>query len=407
MKNQIGVLTITPNYPPGIGGSETHLKDLTDYLLKKENFNHYVVTCMPALSSKERSSPFIENRTRITILRFPFIISSIKKNVYFFTAYSSIGLLFESLFLMFFKNSRINILHGHGLAAAGVINALTYIYNKKTILMLHGDGYNFQGRPKLARLGRFLFKNIDKIFVVSESAKINLVNIGILPEKIEVFCYWIDLDKYKPLNNKLCRQHIGLDLNKFTLLFVGRLAKDKGVLKVLEIISLLKDKQDIQFIIIGDGSLRKNVEEAAKIYPNLLFVGHVAKNDIINWYNASNLLLWGSADIDHLGLVSQEAISCGLPVLIPNEINNYELSIRLPGEHCKLSERRKIKLNLEKEGIGFILNTNPETVKEKILELKKNKEVLLEMRQRCREYAKSHFNIDNASIITMAYSSMS
>lgn len=87
--------------------------------------------------------------------------------------------------------------------------------------------------------------------------------------------------------------------------FVGRLAKEKGITKLLKTV---RDLPNSQFTIIGDGPLREEVETAAKACNNLTFRGWLPRSEVLDELDASDVLLLPSA-YETFGTVALEALA--------------------------------------------------------------------------------------------------
>jgi glycosyltransferase involved in cell wall biosynthesis len=109
-----------------------------------------------------------------------------------------------------------------------------------------------------------------------------------------------------------------LPLHKKILLFVGRLSEEKGILEVLNCIDVFKNRGEFLFLIIGDGPIRPLVEKRLKSNKNALFLGPKRRCELVDYYNAADLLLWGSIDAHYVSITIMEALHCGLPVIAPN-----------------------------------------------------------------------------------------
>ena len=70
--------------------------------------------------------------------------------------------------------------------------------------------------------------------------------------------------------------------------FVGRLAKEKGITKLLETVRELPNSR---FTIVGDGPLREEVERAANECNNLTFRGWLPRSGVLDELDASDVLL--------------------------------------------------------------------------------------------------------------------
>lgn len=107
----------------------------------------------------------------------------------------------------------------------------------------------------------------DRIIVISEDFKKNILEKGVPEEKIEVVYNWIDSDIIKPVkkeNNPLFEE-LGIKRDVFTVLYAGNFGAAQGVQIILDAAELLKDQKDVQFVLFGGGSefdaIRKDAEK--------------------------------------------------------------------------------------------------------------------------------------------------
>ena len=68
-----GVLILTPFYEPNVGGVETHLKDLTDYLKKTDRYRVYVLTYQPLTTKAKGAYSEGGKDDNVKIIRIPWI----------------------------------------------------------------------------------------------------------------------------------------------------------------------------------------------------------------------------------------------------------------------------------------------------------------------------------------------
>lgn len=100
-----------------------------------------------------------------------------------------------------------------------------------------------------------------------------------------------------------------------TLLFVGRLTKQKGVDLLLQ--ALTKLPREITLDIVGDGDERRPLEQLAaslRLSERVRFHGTQAQRELVGHYRGAAVLVVPSAD-EGLGLVAVEAMLCETPVV--------------------------------------------------------------------------------------------
>lgn len=125
----------------------------------------------------------------------------------------------------------------------------------------------------LWKIGRkiedYTYRNADKIIVISNAMKENILAKGVPEEKIAVIPNWIDVESVKPVdkqNNRLFEEY-SIDNEKFTVVYAGNLGAAQGADVVLEAAKMLPD---IQFVIFGGGTGFEKAKQEAKKLPNVI-----------------------------------------------------------------------------------------------------------------------------------------
>ncbi len=103
--------------------------------------------------------------------------------------------------------------------------------------------------------------------------------------------------------------------NKFIILMVGRMAKEKRHNLVIEAIKRSKYADQIQLIATGKGPLLEELKTLGKELPNSAVFTYVSQEELIRLFNTADLFLHAS-EIELEGMAVMEAIGCGLPALI-------------------------------------------------------------------------------------------
>jgi glycosyltransferase involved in cell wall biosynthesis len=220
----------------------------------------------------------------------------------------------------------------------------------KVVHTFHGHvlhGYFSRFKSKLFQLiEKILAKCTDAIVVVSEQQKEELCwKFGVgRPEQYRVVPLGLDLrpfEKASESNGKL-KSELGLSENRESLVgIVGRLTPIKNHRLFLDSVSaLMKENSKIQarFLIVGDGELRKDLEEKTKelaLADRVIFTGWI--RDLKSFY----------ADLDVLVLTSNnegtpvaviEAMAAGVPVIATDVGGVRELISDLGFRNAELSE---------------------------------------------------------------------
>jgi glycosyltransferase involved in cell wall biosynthesis len=117
------------------------------------------------------------------------------------------------------------------------------------------------------------------------------------------------------------RARWGMSADERIVLFVGRLEAAKGLPELLSAFAhAVAEENDLCLAIAGDGSLRANVETiAAKPGCRVTYLGRLAGDDVLRAYLAADLLVLPSL-FEPWGLVINEAMACGLPVIVSDRV---------------------------------------------------------------------------------------
>lgn len=118
------------------------------------------------------------------------------------------------------------------------------------------------------RLGRtienYTYKSADKIIVISDDFKTNIMKKGVSERKIVVSKNWADIDKVNAIEkekNELFKRY-NLDINKFFIVYSGNIGYTQNMDLLLNVAKKIANKiEDIEFVLIGEGIAKNNVME--------------------------------------------------------------------------------------------------------------------------------------------------
>ena len=189
---------------------------------------------------------------------------------YFFI---SIKHLNRALFSKYAKDVNVLFLSStppyQGLLGATVkkFRKIPFVYNLQDIFpdSLVGTGMTHKG-SLLWKIGRrienFTYRNADKIIVISQDFKRNIMAKGVPEEKIEVIYNWVDENAIIPVKdeeNELFEE-FGIGRDKFRVVYAGNLGNAQNIEIIVEAAKRLKDKGNIEFVIFGTGGLEDEIK---------------------------------------------------------------------------------------------------------------------------------------------------
>jgi glycosyltransferase involved in cell wall biosynthesis len=182
---------------------------------------------------------------------------------------------------------------------------------------------------------KFLSK-VDKVITVTKSSRHELELFTNIKDVSQIY-HTVDISKISnsSLKNKTTNKVINI-------CFIGRLVEEKGIIEIIELARYFENEKHIQFHVVGDGPLKKNIEDYSQ--ENISFYGY--NNDrsfITNILAKSDLLLLPSKKTpkweELFGMVIIEAMSQGCVVIStnhigPSEIINHNVDGFLLDEAC-------------------------------------------------------------------------
>lgn len=112
------------------------------------------------------------------------------------------------------------------------------------------------------RIENFTYRNADKIIVISQDFKRNIMAKGVPEEKIEVIYNWVDENAITPVKdeeNELFEE-FGISRDKFRVVYAGNLGNAQNIEIIVNAARRLKDNPQIEFIIFGKGGLEDEIK---------------------------------------------------------------------------------------------------------------------------------------------------
>ena len=108
----------------------------------------------------------------------------------------------------------------------------------------------------------FTYRNADKIIVISEDFKKNIIAKGVPEEKIVVIYNWVEEDAVVdvPRKDNVLFDRYGLDKNKFYVTYNGNIGLTQNMDMLLEVAKALEANEEIQFVLVGNGAYLEEVK---------------------------------------------------------------------------------------------------------------------------------------------------
>ena len=161
----------------------------------------------------------------------------------------------------------------------------------------------------------------DRIIAFSPHERDAMARLyGADARKVSLVPCGVDLEVFRPLDQKSVRSRLGLNGEKI-LLYVGRVEPIKGLDLLVETAAQMDSTEGVRMMVVGadvngDREMHR-VKQLAKerdLEDKIDFVGQVDHDDLPLYYNAADVCVVPSY-YESFGLVALESMACGTPVV--------------------------------------------------------------------------------------------
>lgn len=196
---------------------------------------------------------------------------------------------------------------------------------------------------------RTAFEDADAVIAVSGGMRRDILRAypAIDPERVEVVYNGIDLADWQPNHDGDTARALGLDPDRPSIVFVGRITRQKGLPYLLRAARLLPD--DVQLVLCaGAPDTEEIMAEVTGLVDDLradrggvVWIGrHLPRNELTALLTAATAFVCPSV-YEPLGIVNLEAMACGAPVVgtatggIPEVVDDGVTGVLVPIEQAE------------------------------------------------------------------------
>ena len=253
------------------------------------------------------------------------------------------------------KEIKPDIIHAHWIIPQGwIASKIKKKFGVPYVVTSHGS--DIMGLKGFTNIKKSTLNNAKKITVVSNAIKKEILTKidSSLKNKINVIPMGVDTKLFNPnkKDNSLKRKY---QIKGPFLLFVGRLAPEKGIDLLIEAMpKVLKKVSTAKLMIIGRGTLEKELKQKVKdldIQESIIFLGALRNNQLPKYYATADIFVCPSrregSPVSYI-----ESLACGTPIVVGD----------LPVSREIVGKDR-----------GIITNQNPEEITAKIIKVMNNK----------------------------------
>lgn len=180
-----------------------------------------------------------------------------------------------------------------------------------------GGGYDFS-----CWVERTAIEMADAVIAVSEGTRRDVLqNFDVDPSKLHIIYNGIDPQEYQKVDATPALKRYGIDPNKPYVLFVGRIARQKGIIYLVEAIRHMDP--DYQVVLCAGApdtpeiaaEMKQAVEAASKLRKGVFWIDDmVDKKTIIQLYSGADVFCCPSI-YEPFGIINLEAMACETPVV--------------------------------------------------------------------------------------------
>ncbi len=255
-----------------------------------------------------------------------------------------------------------------------------FVYNLQDIFpdSLAGTGLAKKG-GLLWEIGRvienFTYRNADKIIVISEDFKKNILAKGVPAEKIVLIYNWVDQNAVSdiPRDKNLMFDRYGLDRNKFYITYNGNIGLTQNMDMLLEVAKALEANENIRFVLVGNGAYLEQVQQIIKDR---------------NVQNVTLLPFQPYEDISHVFSLGDVSLVISKPGVGANSVPSKTWSIMSASRPVLANfDENELKSIIENNNCGIFTKAGDKVAfTEAILKLYNNRDLCKEMGKNGRKF---------------------
>jgi len=154
------------------------------------------------------------------------------------------------------------------------------------------------------------------LFLSSEERN-KVIEAGYLnPNKVFVTKNIVRISQFEPDEN--FKDKFGIPPNYTTMLFVGRLIREKGIYEVIEAFAKIKNKHKAVLLVVGWGPEEENLKNLARkldLHNKVIFTGFVPEQEVVKFYANCDVLVFPTYFPEGFPMSLFNSVAAGMPVI--------------------------------------------------------------------------------------------
>lgn len=130
-------------------------------------------------------------------------------------------------------------------------------------------------RRLVLRMERWMLRRFDMVSTISSRMLERLITKGVDVRRARYLPNWVDISRIKPAasgNSNSYRRVLDIAPETLIVLFSGSLGGKQGLMMIPAVASRLVDRNDIAFVVCGEGVMKPRLEAACEHLPNVHFL---------------------------------------------------------------------------------------------------------------------------------------
>lgn len=206
-------------------------------------------------------------------------------------------------------------------------------WRRKQPVLLFGDSHLLDRKPWIKRLLKrclygTLFPRLAGALYVGRANRAFFEFYGVRPDRLFPVPHCVDNDSFRARAEALrgqreaLRARFGLPASGAVVLFCGKLIPKKQPLLLLDAYRRVRQGTACSLLFAGDGELRGEIERQVKTagIPDVRITGFLNQTEVPLAYAAADLLVLPSGWEETWGLVINEAMNFGLPIIATDRV---------------------------------------------------------------------------------------
>jgi glycosyltransferase involved in cell wall biosynthesis len=226
---------------------------------------------------------------------------------------------------------RFDVLLVHGYNSLTNLLAILVAKMSGTKVLMRGDTRleAHHKRPGLKALfKRMVFRCCDGFVAIGSLNREYYLQHGVPPERVFFAPFSVRNEQFaaspemRARHRQTIRAELGLDGDSLIVLFASKLIKRKRADDLIRAFARLADRYPLAYlVIVGSGEVEANLRAlaAASVGERVRFMGFRNQSQLPALYAASDVFVL-PADSEPWGLVINELMAAGIPVVVSNEI---------------------------------------------------------------------------------------